>query len=155
MVASAAVLLLVSAGVHLWGAHRELDAIQGGRAAIRDQVLPLIQARDSLGALEARIQAMDGLAEKVPVWTRSLVELTEALPQDAYLTSFFASGDTLELEAAAVRAGEAIQLLREAGLFEDIRLLGIVEREMDEGERIQERFSLRARLPRSGGGGLR
>jgi hypothetical protein len=77
-----------------------------------------------------------------------LVELSALLPQNTYLTGFFASGDTVELEAAGTQAGETIQLLRESGLFEEIRLQGLVERELDEGETVEERFRLWARLPK-------
>jgi hypothetical protein len=75
------------------------------------------------------------------------VELSAVLPDDAYLTAFYASGDTVELEGAGTRAADAIQLLRESGLFEDLRLQGIVERELNDGETVEERFSLRGRMP--------
>jgi hypothetical protein len=68
----------------------------------------------------------------------------------------FASGDTVELEAAGSRAGEAIQALRAASLFRDVRLQGVVERELENGETVVERFRVSARLagvpPESTGG---
>ena len=51
-----------------------------------------------------------------------------------------------------ISTGNTGQILREAGLFEEVRLQGIVEREMEEGETVVERFSLRARLPAGGEG---
>jgi hypothetical protein len=79
--------------------------------------------------------------------------LAALLPHDTYLTGLFASGDTVEIEAAGSEAGEAIRLLREAGLFQEVRLMGLVERELEEGETVVERFRLWARLPdRSGEG---
>jgi Tfp pilus assembly protein PilN len=153
MVGAAAVLLLASAGIQWWGLQRELDAAREQRSAIRSQVEPLLLARDSLDTLRARLQGIEGVAETSPVWTRALVELTNTLPRNTYLTSFFASGDTVEIEAAGADAGEAIQALREAGLFEDLRLQGMVERDLEEGETVQERFSLRARLPSRHRGG--
>jgi len=154
MLAGAVALLLAAAGTHLWGAHRDLAAIQERRAAIRSEVGPLLLARDSLNALTSRIQVLEELEESAPVWTRSLVELTALLPRDTYLTAFYASGDTVELEAAGTGAGEAIQSLRASGLFEDLRLQGIVERELADGETVAERFTVRGRLPaaREGGG---
>jgi hypothetical protein len=83
------------------------------------------------------------------------VEISALLPDDTYLTAFYASGDTVELEAAGTRAGQAIQILRESGLFEDLRMQGIVEREMNEGETVEERFSLRGRIPAGRNGGDR
>lgn len=152
MGAGAAVLLLASAGAHLWGLNRELAAIQERRGEIRGEVGPLLLARDSLNALETRTRTLKELEESTPLWTRSLVELTALLPPDTYLTAFYASGDTVELEAAGTRAGEAIQGLRASGLFEDLRLQGIVERELDDGETVEARFTLRGRIPATGGG---
>jgi len=146
MLAGALVLVLATAGVHLWGAHRELGAIQKKRAEIRSEVGPLLLARDSLNALNARVTALTELEASAPLWTRSLVELTALLPRDTYITAFYASGDTVELEAAGTGAGEAIQSLRASGLFEDLRLQGIVERELDDGETVEERFTVRGRI---------
>jgi Tfp pilus assembly protein PilN len=153
LVGAALALLLASFGAQLWGAYRELGAIQGKRASIRSEVAPLLSARDSLNILTTQIQSMEELSRRSPVWARSLVELAALLPEDTYLTGFFASGDTVELEAAGAQAGEAIQVLREAGLFREIRLQGLVEREMENGETVVERFKLWARLPQTGGEG--
>jgi len=150
---AACVLLVAAAGIHLWGAHREFQGLQERRAAIRAEVTPALQARDSLQALRSRVKALQELRASSPAWTRSLVELSAVLPEDNYLTAFYASGDTVELEAAGTRAADAIQRLRESGLFEDLRLQGIVERELNDGETVEERFSLRGRMPGAGEGG--
>jgi hypothetical protein len=153
---AAILLVLASFGVQYWGANRELNAIRDQRAAIRPQVEPLLAARDSLNVLTAQVQSMEELSSSVPVWTRSLVELSALLPPETYLTGLFASGDTLEIEASGTEAGMAIQALREAGLFEEVRLQGLVERELEEGETVTERFRLWALLPEpeTGGSGL-
>jgi len=154
MLAGAVVLALASAGAHLWGAQRELQALQARRAALRAEIQPLLAARDSLDALLDRVRVLSEIETEAPLWTRSLAELTTLLPPRTYLTAFYATGDTVELEAAGIRAGEAIQRLRESGIFEDVRLQGMVERELNEGETVEERFSLRARLPARKEGGL-
>lgn len=154
LVCGAAVLVLASLGAQLWGAHRELQAVHEQRTAIRAEVTPLLNARDSLIDLQTTVRSLEGLSRRSPVWTRSLVELSALLPMDTYLTGLFTSGDTVEIEAAGAEAGEAIQILREAGLFEEVRLQGLVERELENGETVIERFRLWARLPegREGGG---
>ena len=43
-----------------------------------------------------------------------------------------------------------IQALRESGLFQELRLQGMVERELNEGETVEERFTLRGRIPPGG-----
>ena len=147
LLGAAAVFVVLTAAAQLWGAHRELGAVEARRAAIRPQVAPLLETRDSLNELMARVQAIEELEANTPIWTRPLVELAAILPEDTYVTALFASGDTVEIEAAAARAGEAIQALRESGLFAEIRLQGIVERELDEGETVEERFRIWALLP--------
>lgn len=153
MAVGAVVLVLASLGIQLWGGYRELGSVQSQREAIRGRVAPLLVAQDSLTGLITRVESMELLAQGSPSWTRNLVELAALLPADTYLTGFFASGDTVELEASGARAGEAIQILREAGLFEEVRLQGLVERELEEGETVVERFRLWARLPPAGGEG--
>jgi len=150
---AAAVLVLATLGAQLMGAHRELESVRDRRAAIRPEVAPLLSVRDSVNTLAAQIQSIAELSENSPVWTRSLVELAALLPEDTYLTAFFASGDTVELEAAGAQAGPAIQALREAGLFQEVRLLGLVERELEDGETVVERFKLWARMPPMAGEG--
>ncbi len=141
-----AALVVAAAGTNLWGTHRELDAVRADRLEIADRVGPLILARDSLRRLNDRIQATENLWADTPRWTPVLVELASLLPRDSHLTALYASGDTIELEAAGSRAGEAIQALRSAGLFRDVRLQGVVERELENGETVVERFRVSARL---------
>jgi hypothetical protein len=143
---AAAALVVAAGGAKLWGTHRELDAVRADRLEIADRVEPLILARDSLQRLRDRIQATEDLWAHTPRWTPVLVELASLLPSDSHLTALFASGDTIELEAAGSRAGEAIQALRAAGLFQDVRLQGVVERELENGETVVERFRVGARL---------
>lgn len=140
-------LAVAAAGVQLWGLHRELAAVQARRAELRSEVAPLLAARDSLELLRGRVESIATLTRSAPSWTRSLVDLAATLPPDAYLTGFFASGDTVELAAAGARAGEAIQALRQGGLFLEVRLQSAIERELLEGETVTERFRIWARVP--------
>ena len=153
LVGGALVLLAASAAGQLWGAHRELAAVQERRARIRGEVAPLLSSRDRLNELTAQAGSMEHLSRNSPAWNRTLVELAAVLPEHTFLTGFYASGDTVELRAVGARAGEAIQALREAGLFQEVRLQGSVERELAEGETVAERFRLWARLPGGGEGG--
>ncbi len=143
---AAAALLVAAGGANVWGTYRKLDAVRAERLEIADRVQPLILARDSLQQLNDRIQAREDLWANTPRWTPVLVELASLLPRDSYLTALFASGDTIEMEAAGSRAGEAIQALRAAGLFQDVRLQGVVERELENGDIVVERFRVSARL---------
>lgn len=154
---TAAALVVAATGTYVWGTYRELDAVSAERLEIADRVQPLIQAQDSLQQLNDRIQAREDLWANTPRWTPVLVELASLLPRDSHLTALYASGDTVELEAAGSRAGEAIQALRAASLFRDVRLQGVVERELENGETVVERFRVGAQLagvPPGSTGGL-
>ena len=145
---AAAALVVAAGGAWLWGTNRELDAVRAERSEIEDLVEPLLLARDSLRGLGDRIQAREDLWANTPRWTPVLIELASILPRDAHLTALFASGDTIELEAAGswATAGGAIEALRRAGLFRDVMLQGVVERELENGEIVLERFRVSARL---------
>jgi Tfp pilus assembly protein PilN len=145
--AVAAVLLIgAAAAVELWGLQRELDAVLAERAAIREQVAPLLATRNSIDRIAAEAGAVHGLATRSPRWTRALFDLALLLPPDAHITSLHTTGDTLVVEATAARAGTALQALRKAGSLEDIRLLGTVERDLQAGTTASERFRFTARL---------
>lgn len=146
MAAAAVLLVVAAAGVELWGERRELDTLRARRAEIRADVAPLLSARDSLDRLEQRISEIGALADAAPRWTHALFELAMLLPADAHITSLNASGDTLEVEAAGARAGAALQALRSAGSLRDVRLLGTVQRELEDGSTSVERFRLTARI---------
>jgi Tfp pilus assembly protein PilN len=143
----AAAMLLVLAGLaELWGARRELDAVRARRAAIRADVAPLLLMRDSLNQLNESVAKIQELESRSPQWTRALFDLALLLPEDTHLTSLRATADTLIIEASGDRAGEAMQALRRAGSLDDVRMLGAVQRELDDGEISVERFRLRAVL---------
>jgi len=145
--AVAAVLLVgAAAAIELWGLHRELNVVLAERAAIREQVAPLLATRDSIDRIDAEAGALRGLATRSPRWTRALFDLALLLPQDAHITSLHTAGDTLVVEATAARAGTALQALRKAGSLENIRLAGTVERDLEAGTTASERFRFTARL---------
>ncbi|MCI0432682.1 MAG: hypothetical protein L0271_03385, partial [Gemmatimonadetes bacterium] len=55
----------------------------------------------------------------------------------------------LVIEASAARAGEAMQALRRAGSLSDLRLEGVVDRDLADGSTAVERFRLSALLRRA------
>jgi Tfp pilus assembly protein PilN len=149
LIAAAAIVLIVGAGlVELWGAKRELRGIRAERQAIREQVAPLLQARDSVGRLESRALVIERLEQESPRWTRALFDLALLLPGDTHVTTLRTTGDTLVAEATGDRASAALQALRRSGSLENIRLVGPVERELEDGETTTERFRFSAVLTR-------
>jgi hypothetical protein len=150
--AAAAVVLVIGAGiVELWGARRELDAVRGRRAEIRAAVQPLLALRDSMDAYAADAAGIDALAAAAPRWTGALFDVAMVLPSETHLTRLYATGDTLIVDAAGARAGAALQALRAAGTLRDVRLIGVIDRELADGATAVERFRLSARLAEPAG----
>jgi Tfp pilus assembly protein PilN len=143
---AAAVMIIATAALELWGANRQLDAVRGRRADIRADVAPLLMLRDSIDHLDAGMAQLDALARTTPRWTRALFDIALLLPPEAYLTRLYATGDTLVIDAEGARAGTALQALRGSGALRDARLLGAIERELADGSTTVERFRLTARL---------
>lgn len=143
---AATALLVLAAALELWGARRELAAVEARRAEIRAQVAPLLATRDSINRLYERAETIATLTARAPRYTSALFDLALLLPADAHLTALDASGDTVKIEAAGARAGAAMQALRDAGSLSDVRLLGIVERELEDGTTAVERFTLTGRI---------
>ncbi|MEX0892842.1 MAG: hypothetical protein WEB88_11805, partial [Gemmatimonadota bacterium] len=147
LLAAAAVLLLIgAAALELWGAERELQAVQERRTALRAEVAPLLVLRDSVDALAERTAAVGALATDAPAWTPALLDLALLLPEDAHVEGLRTTGDTLVADVVAGRAGAALQALRSAASLRDVRLRGVVDREMSQGSTARERFTLTARV---------
>ena len=143
---AAVLLLIVAAALEFWGTNRELAAVRARRAEIRSEVMPLVDTRDAINRMNERTEAIRVLEREAPRWTRALFDLSLLLPSDSYITSLITRGDTLVIEATGTRAGEAMQALRRSGSLEDIRLEGLVERELEDGSTAVERYRLSARL---------
>jgi hypothetical protein len=145
---AAAILLVASAGMELWDARREFDAVRGQRAEISASVAPLLISRDSLQRLSERVSTIRSVEAAMPRFTSALFDISLLLPLETHITALRAYGDTLEIEATGGRAGEAIQALRKSGSLADVRLLGTIERDLQDGATAFERFRFSARIVR-------
>jgi hypothetical protein len=146
LAAAAVVTLTAAAAVHLWGTAKEVRTVEEERAELRTAVRPAIEARDSLDRMTERLAGLEGLARESSRWTFSLVELAVLLPPETYLISLRAAGDTVVVEAEGGRAGDALEALRGAPSFRDVRQEGAIQRELEEGTTSRERFTISALL---------
>lgn len=147
---AAAALVLLAAGVELWGVHRQLAAVERERAEIHARVERAIASRDSATTLEAQYAAVSSDAQTAPRWTAVLVDLTRALPGDAHLTSLMAAGDSVTLAGEATNAAAVFDALRR-----DLRIAGVradapIRREFAPDRTQVERFSVVVRLAAAG-----
>jgi hypothetical protein len=149
MLAAAVVIVAAAGVVHLWGTAREYGAIQQARAELREDVAPALAARDSLDRINERLEDLQAVGRASARWTYSLVELSMLLPIESHVVSLRAAGDTVVIEAAGGRAGDALAALSRAPSLRDVRLEGTIQRDLERGTTSRERFTLSAILSES------
>lgn len=141
---TAAVLTVLAVALHAIGLQRELRQARAARAEIAADVAPLVAMRDSLALLNDEVAAVREVSRRSHDWTTALSEVAILLPRETWITSLTGAEGELEFEAAGERAGAAIDALRAARSVSGVRLEGLVERELENGETVVERFRLGA-----------
>jgi hypothetical protein len=144
--ALAVLQVAVAAALHLWGIHRELDAVAAARLAIRAQVAQVAEVRTLLADVEDQLAAL-GAAERTAVpWTLVIADVAAVVPADAYLTSLRVRGDTLRVDGSAVSAGGALAGLRTSAWLSGVHADGPFQQVIREGLPPEERFSVQGRV---------
>ncbi|HEV2148329.1 MAG TPA: PilN domain-containing protein, partial [Longimicrobiaceae bacterium] len=137
------VVLLLSAGVHLWGVRRELELVQSRRAAIADAVADAQRARESVNGLRMRLETLAELEEKAPRWTPQFAALAQALPDSAYLQALTADSTGLRLGGLARSASGVVPALQASPRFDRVALAAPLRWDSDDaGERFDVAASL-------------
>ncbi len=141
----ASVLVLITAVWLVAGVVRDLS-IRSDLAAALEEIDPQVRQvhRDEtdIAERERRLAIMDGSADRrVAAY---LVELTEIVPKDAYLTAFRLREGQLELEGFAKSASDLIPLIEKSPNFGNPQFTSPVTKVQDN----QERFALSVELPK-------
>jgi hypothetical protein len=144
--ATACALALAAAGLELWGAHRELDAITARREAMARQVTEAMAVRTAIEEIEARIGALASAEGSARRWSATLASVAEHLPRDAYLVELRGSRDSLQLEGVARQAAGVFESFHQAPGMAGVRAQGPIRQEAQDSQAPVERFSLAARL---------
>ena len=134
--------------LQLWGLSREHDAIVAERARLREPVTRALAVRDSLGQVANRLATIRSASTTAPRWAPLLVALSARLPDDAFLLSLRADGDSLRLEGEAARAEGVFDALRKVQGLAALRPDGPIRQEIAEDGSTSERFTLSARVVR-------
>jgi hypothetical protein len=149
--AAAAVILVASAVVEWQQLVRAEIAIAAERADMRTDVERTITRRDSLSAnlaLLGRVREFEGGSAD---WLALLGAIEAGLPEDAYLHSMRAFGDTIVLVGDAVRAAPVVTALAQLRELDGVRIDAPIQQQVEDGEVVAERFTIRAeRRPRGG-----
>jgi hypothetical protein len=128
-----------------WSAGRDLQQTQAARAAIAPQVAAAVILRDSLQRLDATVRALDAFSAGAPQWTRVITDVSDALPGDAWVSEFRATGDSLALTGEADHAGDAFRALLTRPTLTDVHTLAPMQQTADPGGTVTERFVIGAR----------
>lgn len=145
--ASLACLALAGA-LELWGTRREAAALEHRRAAIRVSVEQAVAVRDSATVVVDRLAALQSLQETAPRWSALVTMLAARLPDDAYLLSLRAEGDSASLDGIAGSAADVVSALRSAPEVASVRADAPIRQELGAGGALVERFALTVRLAR-------
>jgi Tfp pilus assembly protein PilN len=151
-VISTAALLVLAAGLELWGVHRELDAVRRERETLRPQIASTLVGRTTVETAYRQLAALAKASQSAPHCSDVITELSQKLPDDAYLTGFRSRGDTVVVDGLAVRASRAFGALEQTTGLTGVRAVAPVRREAPEGAPAMERFTFGARIRRATGG---
>jgi Tfp pilus assembly protein PilN len=137
MAAASLLFLIGSAGLHLWGLRREVDAVLARRAAIASSVARAREMRGSVEGVRERLQAIAALEREPAGWTEKIAALAAALPDSAHLRTLAADSTGLRLAGMAPSASAVVPALEAHPLFQRVSLAAPVRFEQgDAGERF-------------------
>lgn len=146
LAAASLVCLGIAGALELWGTSRAAAALDARRAAIGQSVQSAVAARDAATTVADRLVAIESLKAATPRWSSLLKMLAQRLPDDAYLVSLRAEGDSASLEGVAASAAEVITALRETPEVMGVRADAPIRQELGAGGALVERFAVTLRL---------
>jgi hypothetical protein len=144
MAASAAVLLLLAALLTLWGAKRQLRAVQADRATIKPLISATLVGRTSVETAFRQLAALAAMQRAAPRWSGVIGEVGVRLDDHAYLTSLRARDDSLVVDGIAVSAARAFDSIVQTPGLAKVRAAAPVRRESPQGGPAIERFTVAA-----------
>lgn len=146
LAAAAAALLLVAAALELWGVRHQLQKIRAERTALRGQIAATLVGRTTLDGMYRQVAALNAVERTSPRWSAVIASLSEAVPQDAYLTAIRARQDSLIVDGLGEHAARVFDALSSTPGLVDVRAAAPVRREtQDEGSAL-EHFTIAARV---------
>ncbi len=145
-IGAAVVLFAASAVFMLWDVQRELKAVQVERAALKPQLATTVVGRASVETISSQLQMLAESERGSAHWSQVIADLTEHLPNDAYLTGLRGRGDTVTFDGLAERAALVFPAVERAKSFSGVKAAASVRQEaVTDGDKL-ERFTLAAKL---------
>jgi hypothetical protein len=144
MAAASVVLLLLAAVFTLWGAKRQLRAIQADRAAIRPLISATLVGRTSVETGLRQLAALAAVQRTAPRWSAILAGMSTHLDEHSYITTLRARDDSVVVDGIAVSAARAFDSMYKMPGLANVRAAAPVRRESPQGGPAQERFTIAA-----------
>jgi hypothetical protein len=146
VVAAALVVLALSAGVELWGVHRQLAMVRAERARIRPQVASTMAGRTTVDAASRNLAMLNAVDRTAPHWSSIITTLSQAITEDAYLTAIRARNDSLVVDGLAEHASRVFDALQRSNVVVDVKSAAPVRRELQEDGTALDHFTISARV---------
>ncbi|MBN1830321.1 MAG: pilus assembly protein PilM [Deltaproteobacteria bacterium] len=128
---------LLVAGIISWGAgavlskHFYLQRLEQERGRLQADVKNVERIQKASAELEAQISFLARVREdKAPILS-ILEELTERIPETAWIRRLSFSGESLEVEGYAASASDLISLLEESPLFKEVAFASPITKNRD------------------------
>lgn len=143
---AAAALLVLSAGLELWGVKRQLRSVREERAALRGQIAATLLGRTTLDAMYRKVAALNAVERTAPQWSAVIASLSEAVPEDAYLTAIRTRQDSLVIDGLGQHAARVFDALGNTRGLVAVRSAAPVRREAREDGSALEHFTIAAQV---------
>jgi len=145
---TAAALFVVAALIQLWGVHHQLDIVRAERAKIRPQLSSTLVGRTTVEATYRHLAALSDAERSAPQWSGVIGQLSESVPEGAYLAAIHARGDSLLVDGLAAHAARVFDALEKTHGLIEVRAASPVRRELQDGGGTLDHFTISARVPR-------
>jgi Tfp pilus assembly protein PilN len=144
----AAALLLLSSLLELWSVKHRLRVVRDEREALRGQIAATLAGRTTLDATFRQLAALSGIERGSARWSSVITSLSQAVPDDAYLTALRIRQDSVIVDGLGEHAARVFDALSRTPGLTDVRAAAPVRREsQDEGPAL-EHFTIGARVER-------
>lgn len=143
---AAAALVVLAAGLELWGVKHQVQRIRGERAALRGQIAATLVGRTTLDARYRQVAALNAIERASPRWSAVIAALSEAIPPDAYLTAIRARQDSLIVDGLGEHAARVFDAINGTAGLADVRAAAPVRREAQDDGPALEHFTIAARV---------
>jgi Tfp pilus assembly protein PilN len=127
---------------------RAEDRLDERLAELRQEAQPALALQSTLEALERETRAVAAVEAERPDPLRGLLELSDRLPEGAWLRSIRSGGGEVEIDGYARDAAALIPLFENDPRFEDVRFRSATARAQI-GDETYENFSLALSLVRA------